>query len=225
MDLINLIFIVIIFVISISLHEYAHALVSYKLWDPTPKIEWRLTPSPFSHVDPIGLLAVFLLGFGRGRPVNINPSYYKHQARDELFVALAWPLSNIIMALVGWLIALMYSVVVGYANVAIGAQIANDMVLSFWYLFGVVNIALALFNMIPLPPLDGFRIIKMFFPGLALKIILLQREIALSFLFLFVFLPLLGIHYFRDFLTYLIWIPSETAFSVFYGLLLSPVFY
>ncbi|MBF0932229.1 MAG: site-2 protease family protein, partial [candidate division SR1 bacterium] len=67
----------IIFIVSVSLHEFAHAYASYKLGDPTPKIQGRLTPNPIKHIDPIGFILIFLIGFGRGRPVQIDPSYYK----------------------------------------------------------------------------------------------------------------------------------------------------
>jgi Zn-dependent protease len=87
--MIDIIFLAIIFVISISLHEYAHAWSSYKLGDPTPKIQGRLTPNPLVHIDPIGFLMIFIIHFGRGRPVIVNPSYYKNTLRDELLVALA----------------------------------------------------------------------------------------------------------------------------------------
>ncbi|MDO4713722.1 MAG: site-2 protease family protein [bacterium] len=81
--------IAIIFVVSIGLHEYAHAYVSYALGDPTPKIQGRLTPNPLKHIDPIGFILIFLIHFGWGKPVQIDPSYYKKPYRDELLVALA----------------------------------------------------------------------------------------------------------------------------------------
>ncbi|MDP2669794.1 MAG: site-2 protease family protein [bacterium] len=85
----ELISLAITFVISISLHEYAHARASTKLGDPTPKLQGRLTPNPLKHIDPIGFLLIFIIHFGRGRPVIINPAYYKHPLRDELLVSLA----------------------------------------------------------------------------------------------------------------------------------------
>lgn len=219
MDVITLIFTVIIFVISVSLHEYAHAWVSYKLWDPTPKIEWRLTPNPLKHIDPLWLLCAFILRFGRWRPVNVNPSYYKHQVRDELYVALAWPATNIVLALIWIAISLLYSVLAGYSHVVIGSYISQDLVLFFWIQFSLLNIVLAVFNMIPLPPLDWFRLVKMFFPWLAFRMIKRSRHIWIWFLILFVALPLVWIPYFQQALWwYIRWISSR-IFDVMYGLL------
>lgn len=87
--MIYLIFLALIFVISISLHEYAHAWMSNRLGDPTPRLQGRLTPNPLVHIDPIGFLLIFLIGFGWGRAVIVNPAYYKNTLRDELLVALA----------------------------------------------------------------------------------------------------------------------------------------
>ena len=89
MDFLTIIYLAVIFVISISLHEYAHARTSAKLGDPTPKIQGRLTPNPLAHIDPLGFLMIFIIHFGRGRPVIVNPAYYKNKLRDELLVSLA----------------------------------------------------------------------------------------------------------------------------------------
>jgi len=79
----------IIFVISISLHEYAHAWMANRLGDPTPRLQGRLTPDPRVHIDPIGFLLIFLIGFGWGRAVQYNPNYLKNPLQDELKIALA----------------------------------------------------------------------------------------------------------------------------------------
>lgn len=159
----------IILLISIGIHEFAHAYSSFKLWDPTPKIQGRLTPNPLKHVDPIGFFAIFLIGFGRGKAVQIDPRYYKNPLRDELIVALAGPASNIIMATIGILIIFIYSKI---SNIWVNPLIvwAPNLVISFWVLFSIINIALAVFNMMPLPPLDGFRLVKVIIPNLAKKI-------------------------------------------------------
>ena len=86
------------FLISISLHEYAHARASTQFGDPTPKMQGRLTPNPLVHIDLLGFLMIFLIHFGRGRPVIVNPAYYKHPLRDELLVALAGPATNLLLA-------------------------------------------------------------------------------------------------------------------------------
>ncbi|MCF7835336.1 site-2 protease family protein [Candidatus Gracilibacteria bacterium] len=159
-DFLEIIQLAIILLVSIGLHEYAHAYVSYKLGDPTPKLQNRLTPNPLKHLDPIGFLMIFLINFGRGKPVQVNPMYYKNPLKGELMVALAGPATNLILSTIGIIIILIYSKILGYSITSI-LQTNTDIVNIFRLKFSIINIALAIFNMIPIPPLDGFRIIKM----------------------------------------------------------------
>ncbi len=175
MERIETIFLAVIFVVSISLHEYAHAWTSRKLGDPTPEYQWRLTPNPLVHIDPIGFILIFLIHFGWGRPVEVNPAYYKHPLRDELLVALAWPATNIILAIGGTIILMLYVLLAG-TNVLFDK---TDIIVQFWMLFGLINSALAIFNLIPLPPLDGRRIIKFLFPSFGYRIERYGRYISL----------------------------------------------
>lgn len=167
----------VIFIISISLHEYAHALASSKLWDPTPKIQGRLTPNPLVHIDPIGFIMIFLIKFGWGRPVIVNPSYYKNPLRDELIVALAWPAVNILLSIAWIIIKLIYLKIVW-----IEQFFANDPIVVFWNLFAWINVSLAIFNLIPLPPLDGYRIVKYLKPSRWYRLEKNMRIIAIIFL-------------------------------------------
>lgn len=149
----------IILAVSIWMHEYAHAYVSYYLGDPTPKLQWRLTPNPLKHIDPIGFLMVFIAHFGRGKPVQINPMYYKNPRKWELMVALAGPATNLILAIIGILILLIYAKVMGWTPNDIFTN-TTDLMIWFWINFSFLNIALAIFNLIPIAPLDGYRLIK-----------------------------------------------------------------
>lgn len=159
-QIIYYVFLVIILLISIWLHEYAHARTSYKLWDPTPVLQWRLTPNPLKHIDIIWFISVFLIGFWWWKPVQINPIYYKNPTRDETLTAFAWPAMNLVLAFFGMLIVMVYGKVIWMwlQDLLVG----GDYVVMFWQLFIIMNIALAVFNMIPLPPLDGYRLIKIF---------------------------------------------------------------
>ncbi|HKL44257.1 MAG TPA: site-2 protease family protein [Candidatus Absconditabacterales bacterium] len=160
LSIVEIISLAIILLVSIGMHEYAHAYISYRLGDPTPKIQGRLTTNPLKHMDPIGFFMIFLIGFGWGKPVQVNPMYYKEPVKGELMVALAGPAMNFILATGGVIFLLIFAKIFGMG--------INDIFLSqqnwfimFWIQFSIVNIILAIFNLIPIPPLDGFRLVKM----------------------------------------------------------------
>ena len=159
-QIIYYVFLVIILLISIWLHEYAHAWTSYRLWDPTPVLQGRLTPNPFKHIDIVWFISVFLIGFWWWKPVQINPIYYKNPTRDETLTAFAWPAMNLVLAFLWMLIMMVYGKIIWLwvQNMLMG----GDFVVLFWQMFIIMNIWLAVFNMIPLPPLDGYRLIKVF---------------------------------------------------------------
>ncbi len=159
-QIIYYVFLVIILLISIWLHEYAHAWTSYRLWDPTPVLQWRLTPNPLKHIDIVWFISVFLIGFWWGKPVQINPIYYKNPTRDETLTAFAWPAMNLVLAFFGMLIMMVYGKIIWMW--VQDMLMWWDFVVLFWQMFIIMNIWLAVFNMIPLPPLDGYRLIKVF---------------------------------------------------------------
>ena len=159
-QIIYYVFLAIILLISIWLHEYAHAWTSYKLWDPTPVLQWRLTPNPFKHIDIIWFISVFLIWFWWWKPVQINPTYYKNPVKDETLTAFAWPAMNLLLVFFGMLIMMVYGKIIW-----IWLQdllLWWDYVVLFRQMLILMNIALAVFNMIPLPPLDGYRLVKIF---------------------------------------------------------------
>jgi len=141
-------------IIGLSFHEFAHGAVSHLLGDPTPKLQGRLTINPFAHLDPFGFLALMLAGFGWGIPVQVDPRYYKHRRRDEILVALAGVTMNL-------LLAILFSLVLRFlfaANLAwLSGEVATILTEMLIQVV-VINLVLMIFNLIPVPPLDGFGI-------------------------------------------------------------------
>ncbi len=152
----------IILIISIWLHEFAHARTADKLGDPTPKSQWRLTANPLAHIDPFWFLMLFLIHFGRWKAVQINPNYFKNPKTWEILVAFAGPLMNIFLSIIGILCIFVYYRIIWLSGPLLISDlysiIQSDYILYFLYLFSAINISMAVFNMIPIPPLDGFRL-------------------------------------------------------------------
>ncbi len=186
--IIDIVILAIILAISIGLHEYAHARASVKLGDPTPKLQGRLTPNPLAHLDPMGFLLIFLIHFWRGKPVQINPAYYKNPRLDEFLVAIAWPASNFIMAILGVIFLKIYA---GDLITLLGAP--SNLFIQFRMQFVFLNIGLALFNLIPIPPLDGRKFVKLFVGNAALKVEYMLATNPLLMIVIFVILGQSGI--------------------------------
>ena len=131
-------------ILGLSFHEFGHAFVSERLGDPTPRVQGRVTLNPAAHVDLIGFVSLLVLGFGWGKPVQINPLYYRHRRRDEILVAFAGVFMNLILAFAGGaLMKLMYNSVSGV--------FASQPVYILWQILtGIVqiNIVLLFFNLI-----------------------------------------------------------------------------
>ena len=145
-------------IIGLTFHEAAHAYVSHWLGDPTPKMYGRLSLNPLRHIDPVGFLALIFAGFGWGQPVAIDPRYYKHRRRDELFTALAGVAANLVVAFIASLILKLiirqtYGIMFG---------VTETLYLVVYYIM-TINIMLMVFNLLPVPPLDGFNIITQIF--------------------------------------------------------------
>lgn len=147
-------------IIGLAFHEFAHAKVAYKLGDPTPKMQGRVTINPLAHIDPVGLAALLFVGFGWGVPVQINPSNFRHRRRDELMVALAGVTMNLIIAIVFAIIAKVLYMTAG--AVFLSSGVGSILWLMIMYVIQI-NLLLMIFNLIPCPPLDGFSIISEIF--------------------------------------------------------------
>ena len=109
--LVSYAFLLIVLLVSIWLHEYAHAWTSYKLWDPTPVLQWRLTPNPLKHIDIFWLLCVFLVWFWWWKPVITNPTYYKDSRRWDVLVAFAWPAMNLVLVFFWVIVMMVYAII------------------------------------------------------------------------------------------------------------------
>ena len=144
---------------AITVHEYAHGYVAYKLGDPTAKYAGRLSLNPMSHLDPIGALCMVLCGFGWAKPVPVNPMYFKDRKRDSALVSLAGPLSNIALALVTAVLAAVYF---SFVYIKFPANFAAEFGFELLIQLAQLNIGFAVFNLIPCPPLDGSKILGAF---------------------------------------------------------------
>ena len=144
---------------AITVHEYAHGYVAYKLGDPTAKYAGRLSLNPMSHLDPIGALCMVLCGFGWAKPVPVNPMYFKDRKRDSALVSLAGPLSNIALALVTAVLAAVYF---SFVYIKFPANFAAEFGFELLIQLAQLNIGFAVFNLIPFPPLDGSKILGAF---------------------------------------------------------------
>ncbi len=165
----EIIFLIPILLISLSLHEYSHGKVSNMLGDPTPKLMGRLTLNPLAHLDLMGSLVLIITRrIGWAKPVPINPRYYSKPRRGMMFVGLAGPGANLVLAF-------LFAVIIKIVLLLNGLEIRNMMLygyassfaisaINFLILAILVNLSLAVFNLIPIPPLDGSKILRGFLP-------------------------------------------------------------
>jgi len=156
-NIIDLIIFIPAILIALSFHEFAHGFVAYRLGDPTPKMQGRLTLNPMKHLDPIGTLLLIIAHFGWAKPVQVNPYYFEgDRRRGMMIVALAGPFANVVLAYLGALfLGLMFKEILPYNGLV--AQFLQDLV--------QINLILAAFNLIPVPPLDGSKILAGILPG------------------------------------------------------------
>ena len=150
--------------ISLSVHEYSHAMCAYKLGDKSQKAMGRLTLQPFAHIDIFGFICIALLGFGWGKPVMIDDRNFKNKKRDNMLVAIAGPLSNLVLALIFTILFKIMYMTNLFSLYSLNVSISNSIYTMMYYAISF-NVVFAIFNMIPLPPFDGSKVLFYFLPS------------------------------------------------------------
>ena len=146
---------IVIILLVLPLHEFAHGWVARKCGDDTAEAAGRLTLNPLAHVDPFGAVLLLLTGFGWAKPVPINPARMNHPRKGIIWTSLAGPLSNLLAALVG---VVLMQIVFPFYYADPNAVLTGVYTLLYWFV--AINISLAVFNLIPVPPLDGSKVLR-----------------------------------------------------------------
>lgn len=179
-------------VLALSVHELSHGYAAYKMGDDTARLAGRLTLNPLAHIDPVGFLMMLFIGFGWAKPVPINTLRFRNQRKGLAIVSFAGPLSNLLMAFVSALLCSLLGAL-GYAPLLYAAFAPLNVLAYTLYLFALLNIGLALFNLIPLPPLDGSNILLSF-----LKPHAAQKYMQIRYYTRYIFLGLVAISFLAD---------------------------
>lgn len=190
---------VVVFLVM-PIHEYAHGFMAHKLGDPTPRWQGRMTLNPMAHIDYMGAIMIYLVGFGWAKPVNVDSRYFNKPKRDMALTALAGPASNLLFAL----LSLLVMNIVNFIGIKVGAfgiepyglsyysdnylSIVLMIVRNIFSFIGLINISLAVFNLIPIPPLDGSKILFAILPDrIYWKIMRYERLLYFALIFLIFF--------------------------------------
>ena len=166
--------------LCLTVHESCHGLAAYALGDPTARREHRLSLNPLRHIDWFGLLMMFVAGFGWAKPVPVNPNYFKKPKQGMALTALAGPVSNFLLALLMLLAARIFCDVAAYSE-------ANQRILDFLLMVAILSIGLGLFNLLPIPPLDGSKVLFAVLPDGAYNQLMRYERYGMLLLFALVF--------------------------------------
>ena len=166
--------------LCLTVHESCHGLAASALGDPTARREHRLSLNPLRHIDWFGLLMMFVAGFGWAKPVPVNPNYFKKPKQGMALTALAGPVSNFLLALLMLLAARIFCDVAAYSE-------ANQRILDFLLMVALLSIGLGLFNLLPIPPLDGSKVLFAVLPDGAYNQLMRYERYGMLLLFALVF--------------------------------------
>lgn len=166
--------------LCLTVHETCHGLAAYALGDPTARRAHRLSLNPLRHIDWFGLLMMFAAGFGWAKPVPVNPNYFKKPKQGMALTALAGPVSNFLLALLTLLAARIFCDVAAYSE-------TNQRILDFLLMVAVLSIGLGLFNLVPIPPLDGSKVLFAVLPDRAYDWLMRNARYGMLLLFALVF--------------------------------------
>lgn len=166
--------------LCLTVHETCHGLAAYALGDPTARRAHRLSLNPLRHIDWFGLLMMFAAGFGWAKPVPVNPNYFKKPKQGMALTALAGPVSNFLLALLTLLAARIFCDVAAYSE-------TNQRILDFLLMVSVLSIGLGLFNLVPIPPLDGSKVLFAVLPDRAYDWLMRNERYGMLLLFALVF--------------------------------------
>lgn len=158
-----------IFILAIAVHEYSHAFTAFKLGDRSQKLQGRLTLDPLAHIDILGFISLIIFNFGWGKPVYVDDNNFKNKSRDNMIVSLAGPVSNLLLAII-FTIVLKILIMTNVASIA-ATNSMGQIMFTMLQVAIEVNVVFAVFNLIPLPPLDGSKVLLHFLPYNSKKIV------------------------------------------------------
>ena len=199
--------------VALSFHEFAHGMTSYLLGDPTPKNQGRLTVNPLPHIDFLGFILLMFAGFGWAKPVMVNPRYYKNPKRDEILVSAAGPVMNLVMSSV--FAALLKLLLIAGENTAVNLELVSITANIFIYAIHI-NIVLCIFNLLPIPPLDGFHILANIIPPRRYKVLYFLQKYSTIILLIMIITPVIS---------YIISPPVRLIYNTLMKLFGMPMFY